>query len=137
MEAAGSTECTFNGVPFRTSQQHSLPPHLPVLLDKFTRAYPLIKAHPVTYGSLKDVDSASHNTALSVKVMKETVKYRVNPVAAPSKAWVCGRSITGVASSNPAEGIKAISCECCVLSSTSLCARLITRPEESYRVWCV
>jgi len=28
-------------------------------------------------------------------------------------------------------------CECCVLSSRCLCDELITRPEESYRVWCV
>jgi hypothetical protein len=27
--------------------------------------------------------------------------------------------------------------ECCVLSSISLCDELITRPEESYRLWCV
>ena len=30
-----------------------------------------------------------------------------------------------------------VSCECCVLSGRGLCIRLITRPEESYRVWCV
>ena len=30
-----------------------------------------------------------------------------------------------------------VSCECCVLSGTGLCDRLITRPEESYRLWCV
>jgi hypothetical protein len=28
-------------------------------------------------------------------------------------------------------------CECCVLSGRGLCDELITRPEESYRVWCV
>jgi hypothetical protein len=28
-------------------------------------------------------------------------------------------------------------CECCVLSGRGLCDGLITRPEESYRVWCV
>ena len=28
-----------------------------------------------------------------------------------------------------------VSCKCCVLSSRGLCAGLITRPEESYRVW--
>ena len=28
-------------------------------------------------------------------------------------------------------------CECCVLSGRYLCVRLITRPEESCRVWCV
>jgi len=27
--------------------------------------------------------------------------------------------------------------ECCVLSGRSLCYVLITRPEESYRLWCV
>ena len=30
-----------------------------------------------------------------------------------------------------------ISYECCVLSGRGLCDGLITRPEESYRVWCV
>jgi len=30
-----------------------------------------------------------------------------------------------------------VSCEFYVLSSTGLCVELITRPEESYRVWCV
>jgi hypothetical protein len=28
-------------------------------------------------------------------------------------------------------------CECCVLSSRGLCDELITRPEESYRLWYV
>ena len=28
-------------------------------------------------------------------------------------------------------------CECCVLSGRGLCDEVITRPEESYRVWCV
>jgi hypothetical protein len=30
-----------------------------------------------------------------------------------------------------------VSCEGCVLSGRGLCVWLITRPEESYRVWCV
>ena len=30
-----------------------------------------------------------------------------------------------------------VSCECCVLSGRGLCDRLITRPEESYRLWFV
>jgi hypothetical protein len=30
-----------------------------------------------------------------------------------------------------------VSFECCVLSGRGLCDELITRPEESYRVWCV
>jgi len=32
---------------------------------------------------------------------------------------------------------KSVSCECCVLSGRDLCDGLITRPEESYRLWCV
>jgi hypothetical protein len=28
-------------------------------------------------------------------------------------------------------------CECCVFSGRGLCDELITRPEESYRMWCV
>jgi len=28
-------------------------------------------------------------------------------------------------------------CECFVLSGRGLCDELITRPEESYRLWCV
>ena len=29
-----------------------------------------------------------------------------------------------------------VCCECCVLSGRGLCDDLITRPEESYRMWC-
>jgi hypothetical protein len=30
-----------------------------------------------------------------------------------------------------------VCCECCVLSGRGLCCGLITRPEESYRLWSV
>ena len=30
-----------------------------------------------------------------------------------------------------------VCCECCVLSGTGLCDKLITRPEVSYRLWSV
>ena len=30
-----------------------------------------------------------------------------------------------------------VCCNCCVLSGRGLCDGLITRPEESYRLWCV
>jgi hypothetical protein len=30
-----------------------------------------------------------------------------------------------------------VGCECCVLSGRGLYDELITRPEESYRLWCV
>jgi hypothetical protein len=41
------------------------------------------------------------------------------PVAAPSKAWVCGRSLPGIAGFNPAGGMD-VSCESCVLSGRDL-----------------
>ena len=37
----------------------------------------------------------------------------------------------------PPEAWMSVCCECCVLSGTGLCDELITRPEESYRLWCV
>jgi len=58
------------------------------------------------------------------------------PVAARSKAWVCSRSLAGIVGLNPAGGMD-VCCECGVLSGRDLCFELITRPEESYRLWCV
>ena len=57
-------------------------------------------------------------------------------MAARSNMWVCGRSLAGIAGSNPTGGID-VCCECCVLSGRGLCDGLITRPEESYRLRCV
>jgi hypothetical protein len=59
------------------------------------------------------------------------------PLATRSTAWVCGRSFVGIVGSNPAGGMDACLCECCVLSGRGRWVGLITRPEESYRVWCV
>jgi len=38
--------------------------------------------------------------------------------------------------SNPT-GVMDVCCEYCVLSGRGLCDELITRPEESYQLWCV
>ena len=37
----------------------------------------------------------------------------------------------------PPEAWIFVCCECCVLSGRGLCDELITRPEESYRLWRV
>ena len=58
-------------------------------------------------------------------------------VAERYKAWVCGRSLAGIVGSNPTGSMEFCLCECCVWSGRGLCDELITRPEESYRVWCV
>ena len=57
-------------------------------------------------------------------------------MAARSKAWVCGHSPAEIVGSNPTEGMD-VCCDCCVLSGRGLCDGLITRPENSYRMWCV
>ena len=50
--------------------------------------------------------------------------------SAAVRLWSCGVLVTpGVWMS--------VYCNCCVLSGRGLCFGLITRPEESYRVWCV
>ena len=59
------------------------------------------------------------------------------PMAARSKAWVCGLSLAGIAGSIPTGAWMFVGCECCVLSGRGLCDELITCPEESYRMWCV
>jgi len=50
------------------------------------------------------------------------------PVAARSKAWVCGRSLAEIVGSNPAGGMD-VCCKCRVLLGRGLCVELITRPE--------
>jgi hypothetical protein len=37
----------------------------------------------------------------------------------------------------PPGALMSVRCDCCVLSGRGLCDGLITRPEESYRLWCV
>jgi hypothetical protein len=54
-----------------------------------------------------------------------------------SKASVCGRSSAETVGSYPRGAWMSVSCRCCVLSCRGLCDDLITRPEESCRLWCV
>ena len=51
------------------------------------------------------------------------------PVAAQSKAWVCSRSLAGIAGSNPPPpgAWLPVSCECCVLSGRGHCDGPMTR----------
>jgi len=49
-----------------------------------------------------------------------------------------GRSPDEIVGSNPTGGAwMLVCCECYVLSGRGICDELITRPGESYRVWCV
>jgi hypothetical protein len=58
--------------------------------------------------------------------------------------WPCGRRRGSTASRVMGLQVRispgawmSVCCECCVLSGVGLCVGLITRPEESCRVWCV
>ena len=55
------------------------------------------------------------------------------PVAALSKAQVCGRALAEIVVSNPTGGMIV----CCVMSGRGLCVELLTRPEVFYRLRCV
>jgi hypothetical protein len=59
------------------------------------------------------------------------------PMAARSKAWVCGGSLVGIAGSNSSGAWSPVCCDCYMLSGRGLFDGPITCPEESYRVWCV
>ena len=54
------------------------------------------------------------------------------PVAGRSKVWVCGRSPAEIMGSNPPWEWMFV--RCVMLSGRGLCDKLITRPEESYRL---
>jgi hypothetical protein len=56
------------------------------------------------------------------------------PVAARSKACVCGRSLHTTVGSKPAGGMGVCLKECCVLSGRDPCDGPIPYPEESYSV---
>jgi hypothetical protein len=56
------------------------------------------------------------------------------PVAAGSQAWVCARSLSGIAASNPAGGHGCLSLVSVVCCHVEIRDEPITRPEGSYRV---
>ena len=71
--------------------------------------------------------------------------YTIGLYSAPSRPqWPLGLNRRSAASRLlrlwvriPPGARMSVYCECCMLSGRSLCDGLITRPEESYRLWCV
>jgi hypothetical protein len=59
--------------------------------------------------------------------------YLLVPVAMQSRAARLLRSWVQI----PLGTWMSVCCEWCVLSGRGLCDELITRPEESYQLWCV
>ena len=54
-----------------------------------------------------------------------------------SRRAATGRSPAEILGLNPTGAWMFVCCECRVLSGRGLCDELITRSEESYRLWCV
>jgi hypothetical protein len=63
--------------------------------------------------------------------------HRPVPVAARSKAWSAAARLLRLCVRIPPGALMPVSCECWALSGRGLCDEPITRPEESYREWCV
>ena len=72
----------------------------------------------------------SRNSQLTSGI-KWILQVQVN-MAIPS-----GRSLAGIAGSNPVGVWKSVCCDYCVLSGRILCDKLIPLPEETYQLWCV
>jgi hypothetical protein len=72
-----------------------------------------------------------------LSVLYEYVTMKQIPVAARSKAWICGRTLAGIISSKPAGACRSVCFESCVLSVRGLCVGRITGPEEFFQVWVV
>jgi hypothetical protein len=81
-----------------------------------------------------NTESYSHSRT-HIQCSEETVAKIIKQITC--QAWVRGRLLAEISSSNPVEAWMSVSCECCMLSSIFLCNELITRPEESHRVGCV
>jgi hypothetical protein len=77
--------------------------------------------------------------------MRESCKYICLAIVNVSRSqWPCGlrrgssaARLLGSWVRIPPRTWMSVSCECCVLSGRGLCDGLVTRTEESYRVWCV
>jgi hypothetical protein len=75
-------------------------------------------------------------TSESHKITPYTLTWPI-PVAAPSKAQVCGRTLAGIVGSDPAGGMNVCLLWVFELSGRGICDGPIPCPEESHRLWCV
>ena len=78
-----------------------------------------------------------------IKYTAITIKYYDSQPALCRSQWLRGLrsgtsavSLLGLRVRIPPGAWMSVSCECCVLSGRGLCVGLITRPEQSYRMWC-
>jgi hypothetical protein len=72
------------------------------------------------------------------------LKFSTSGLCGSQSWWQCSlrpgfvpTCLLGLQVQTQMEALTSVSCGCCVLSGRGLCVRLITRLEESYRVWCL
>jgi hypothetical protein len=53
-------------------------------------------------------DNMTHKEIYRLRDISDNIRSESIPVAAPSKAWVCGRLLAGIASLNTAGGMKGV-----------------------------
>jgi len=87
-----------------------------------------MRIHPSHWVLLNNAyNSKECSYAAATQILTKLNVHLPVTVAARSKAWACGRSLAGIASSNPTGGVDACR-KCCVLSGRGLCVGLVTRP---------
>jgi len=92
--------------------------------------------HPMQHSPCWEANPVSASQEIPPHWMEPKGSLPPVPVTARSKVKVCGRWPAEIVGSKPTGSID-VCCECCVLSGRGLCDEMITRPEESYRLWCV
>jgi hypothetical protein len=72
-----------------------------------------------------------------VCVHTHTYTYRRSHWPCDLRCWSAAARLLGLRVRIPPGAWMSVSCECRMLSGRGLCVYLITRPEESYWMWCV
>ena len=78
--------------------------------------------------------SVSFNVAVSWQAFTQ---YTMDTTSAVLRRRSAATRLLGLRVRIPPGAWMSLCCECYVLSGIGLCDGLITRPEESYRLWCV
>jgi hypothetical protein len=86
----------------------------------------------------------SHMISILTKIMCSFFCFRNVSKYRRRSQWLCGRRcryaavrLLSLEVRIPLMALMSVSFECCLFPSRGLCVGLITRPEKSYRMWCV
>jgi len=101
--------------------------HLVSLLNIFSRSHSLLISYIGTSAHEYFFNHINCSTKLSCRSQWPRGLRRRSTAPRPLRFWF----------RIPLGAWKFVCCECCVLSGRGLCDGLITRPEESYRLWRV